>query len=163
MKTELKRREFISKSCKAGMACCALLYGSKLYGIGNLNTMPGKDVPDLKKFNYCGYTCPDDCPMKMATLENNIELKKKAYTDWRIEKKYGIAFDPDKIFCYGCKTTSQPIGLVVEKCSVRECAMEKGYDCCIQCDKLSECDKEIWKTFPDFHKSVIEMQKNYRS
>jgi hypothetical protein len=163
MKTELKRREFITKSCKAGVAYCALLYGSKLYGIRNLNTMPGNDKPDPKKLNYCGYTCPDDCQMKKATLENNIDLKKKAYIDWRIEKKYGIAFDPDKIFCYGCKTTRHPLGLVVEKCTVRSCAMDKGYDCCIQCDSLSACDKEIWKTFPDFHKSVLEMQKNYRS
>jgi hypothetical protein len=121
------------------------------------------DVPDPKKLNYCGYTCPEDCPMKKATLENNVELKKDAYKNWRIEKKYGIPFDPDKIFCYGCKTEEKALGLVVEKCSVRNCAIEKGYDCCIECDLLAGCDKEIWKTFPDFHNAVIEMQKKYRA
>jgi hypothetical protein len=149
------------KSCQAGIACCSLLYGSKMYALGNLYQGPGSDTTDPKKLNYCGYTCPVDCKMKKATLENDTALKKVAYTNWRIEEKYGIAFDPEKIFCYGCRTPDKPIGLVVDKCSVRTCAMEKGYDCCIQCNQLSGCDKEIWKTFPDFHKTVIEMQKNY--
>jgi hypothetical protein len=161
MKTELKRREFILKSCQAGIACCALLVGAKANAFGHIAAMPGNDIPDPKKLNYCGYSCPADCKMKKATLENNTELKKEAYHDWRIEEKYGMAFDPEKIFCHGCKTTAKPLGLVVEKCSVRSCAIEKGYECCIQCDQLSECNKEIWKTFPDFHKMVIEMQKKF--
>jgi len=162
MKTELKRREFLKKSCQAGIACCTLWYGAKLNILGNQFTVGGADIPDPKKLNYCGYTCTIDCKMKQATIENNVALKRKAYTDWRIEEEYGIAFDPDKIFCYGCKTEDKPLGLVVEKCSIRICAREKGYDCCIQCEKLSDCDKEIWNTFPDFHLTVIEMQRKYR-
>ena len=158
----IKRRDFILKSCKAGMAGCALLYGARLYGAGNLKPATGMVKPDPKLLNYCGYTCASDCKMKKATLENNIALKKEAYQDWRIEKKYGIAFDPDKVFCYGCKgVQGNKVGLVVEKCSVRNCCIEKGYDCCIQCAELATCDKEIWKTFPDFHKMMLEMQKNY--
>ena len=163
MKTELKRREFILKGCQAGMACCALLYGAKANAIGSMHSFQGRDIPDPKKLNYCGYTCPSECKMKKATLENNMGLKEEAYKDWRIEQKYGIAFDPEKIFCYGCKTTGKPVGLVVEKCTVRTCAINRGYECCIQCDQLSDCDKEIWKTFPDFHKSVIEMQKKFQA
>lgn len=162
MKTNLKRREFIMKSCQAGVACCALLSGSKVFALGNLNTLQGDDLPDPKKLNYCGYTCPADCKMKKATLENNVDLKKEAFKDWRLEEKYGVAFDPEKIFCYGCKTSGKPLGFVVEKCTVRNCAIEKGYDCCIQCDKLSGCDKEIWSTFPDFHKAMMELQKKYK-
>jgi hypothetical protein len=150
MKTEQNRREFLKKSCQAGIACCTLMVASKLNALGNPVFTKGTDVPDPKKLNYCGYTCPADCKMKKATLENNVTLKKEAYTDWRIEQKYGLAFDPDKVFCYGCKTADKPLGLVVEKCSVRNCAIEKGYECCIQCDLLAGCDKEIWKTFPDF-------------
>lgn len=162
MKTELKRRDFIVKSCRAGVACCALLAGSRLGAFGAM-TAPGRDDnPNPKKLNYCGYTCPADCKMKRATLENNVDLKKEAYADWRIEQKYGIAFDPEQIFCYGCKTSGKPLGLVVAKCTVRNCAIDKGHDCCIQCDQLTGCDKEIWSTFPDFHNAVIEMQKRYR-
>ena len=163
MKTEMKRRDFILKSCQAGIACCAMLYGAKMNTYGNATAVPGSDIPDPKKLNYCGYTCPADCKMKKATLEGNLALKEEAYKDWRIEQKYGMAFDPEKIFCHGCKTTGKPLGLVVEKCTVRACSIDKGYECCIQCDQLSMCDKEIWKTFPDFHKMVIEMQKKFQA
>jgi len=162
MKNSIKRREFILKSCMAGISGCALLAGARLYGAENIKTFSA-DKPDPKKFNYCGYTCPPDCKMKKATIENNLELKKEAYKDWRIEEKYGIAFDPDKVSCYGCKVSDDKLGLVASKCSVRTCAIEKRYDCCIQCDGLAACDKEIWTTFPDFHKGMIELQKKYRA
>lgn len=146
----------------AGLSGCALLAGANLYGIDNLKLFSGVK-PDPKKLNYCGYMCPPECKMKKATLENNTELKKEAYVEWRIEKKYGIAFDPDKVSCYGCKVEPDKVGLVAEKCAVRSCAIEKGYDCCIECDGLAACDKEVWQTFPGFHKTVIEMQKVYRA
>ena len=161
MKNSLKRREFIINSCKAGMAGCALLYGAKLFGAGNLTPLNNRDVPDPGKLNYCGFTCSPDCKMKKATLENNIDLKKEAYRDWRIEKKYGIAFDPEIVSCYGCKVSDDKVGLIASKCTVRSCAIEKGYDCCIQCTGLASCDKEIWKTFPDFHKQMIDLQKQF--
>jgi hypothetical protein len=162
MKPELRRREFITTGCRAAVACCTLLAGARLGAFGAITDLRGADTPDPKKLNYCGYTCPVDCKMKQATLEDNVDLKKEAYADWRIEQKYGIAFVPEQIFCYGCKTMGKPLGLVVEKCTVRNCAIDKGYDCCIQCNQLRECEKEIWSTFPDFHNAVIEMQKRYR-
>ena len=155
----LKRREFIIKSCMAGLSGCALLAGARLFA----NDMVMGDKANLKKVNYCGYQCPSDCKMKKATLTNNVALKKEAYADWRVEKKYGIAFDPEKITCYGCKVPDKKVGLIAGKCAVRACAIEKGYECCIQCDGLATCDKEIWTTFPDFHKSMIELQKQYKS
>ncbi len=161
MKTSRSRREFLATSSRIGLIGGALVSCPKLFSLGKL--MPEDEIPNPKKLNYCGHTCPADCAMKKATLENNIELKREAYKDWRIEKKYGLAFEPDKIFCYGCKASGKPLGLVVEKCSVRNCAIEKKYDCCIECRDLAACDKEIWKTFPDFHKTVIEMQNKYRA
>jgi hypothetical protein len=160
MKTNPSRREFLSKSSKLGLLCGAMVCCPRLLSFGN--GLQDDTVPDPKKLNYCGYMCPPDCPMKKATLENDIKLKKEAYKNWRIEEKYGIAFDPEIFFCYGCKEEGKPLGLVVEKCTVRNCAIEKDYDCCIECSELSGCDKEIWKTFPDFHNAVIEMQKKYR-
>jgi hypothetical protein len=161
MKTNQSRREFLSKSSKLGLICGVFACCPKVLTYGRLW---GDDtIPDPKKLNYCGYVCPDDCKMKMATLKDDVEMKKEVYTLWRIEEKYGIEFDPEKLFCFGCKSEGKPLGLVVEKCTVRKCAIEKGYDCCIECNDLTECDKEIWKTFPDFHNAVIEMQKKYRA
>ncbi len=161
MKSSLKRRDFILKTAKAGLAGCALMAGAGLYGKGFPYTRELSERPDPKRLNYCGYTCPEDCRMKAASIGNDIELKKQAYKDWRIEEKYGIAFEADNIFCFGCKVSEDKVGLVVQKCTVRNCAIERGYDCCIQCSQLASCDKEIWKTFPDFHRNMIGLQNEY--
>jgi hypothetical protein len=116
-----------------------------------------------KELNYCGYKCPEDCAFLKGSVENNIELKKQAYKDWKIEERFGIAFNADDIFCFGCKNTEKPEGVVLKNCTVRSCAMEKGIDCCIECADLTGCDKDLWTRFPDFKKMVIEMQQKYRA
>jgi hypothetical protein len=161
MKKEIKRRDFVATCMKAGAACCALSYGATLSAISPARRQDEK--PDPKKLDYCGYICPPDCPMLKATLENNIELKKKAYVDFKFKEKYGVEFDADKVFCYGCKPKDKPLGLAVTSCTVRKCAIGKGYDCCIQCDGIATCDKELWTNYPSFRERVIDMQKKYKA
>lgn len=161
MKNNSSRRDFLKKSAGFCFTCGTLVAFPRIPAMGL--SMDEEDTPDPKKLNYCGYVCPADCPMKKATAENNVELKKECYKNWRIQEKYGVEFDPEKVVCYGCKTDKEYKGVVVENCTVRKCAIEKGYDCCIECNELAACDKEIWKAFPDFHKAVIEMQKKYQS
>jgi hypothetical protein len=157
MKKEFKRRDFINTCFKAGITCCALAGTAKLSGIG-------QDIkPDPKSLNYCGYKCPADCPLLKGTTENNVELKKKGYENFKFKEKYGIDFDPEKVFCYGCKVKDKPESIPVKSCTVRSCAISKGYDCCIQCDGLTSCNKELWKNFPTFKEQVVEMQKKYRT
>lgn len=161
MKTDLKRRDFVNACLKAGIACCALSYGTKLTGN---NVVPKQDIkPDPKTLNYCGYKCTPECPLLKATVENNTELKKKAYDQFKFKEKFNIEFDPDKVFCYGCKLKDKPLSIPVKACTVRSCVIAKGYECCIQCDGLAKCDKELWTSFPKFKESVIEMQKKYRA
>jgi hypothetical protein len=164
MKTTFNRRDFLKKSSIAGIACCGLLYHSDNSTARSLNTLlDDKETPDPKKLNYCGYQCPADCRFLKATKENNTELKKQAYTDWKIKEKYGVEFDPETAICWSCKAQDKPEGIVIKQCSVRKCAIEKGYDCCIQCKDLTECKKPLWDNFPDFKKTVIEMQKKYQA
>jgi hypothetical protein len=157
MKKDLKRRDFITRCFGAGIACCALSHG------GLLSAQDQDTKPDPKKLEYCGYKCPDDCPLKKATLENNPELKKKAYDYFQFKEKYNVEFDEKQVFCYGCKTEGKPESLVVKACTFRACAIEKKYDCCIKCDNLAKCDKELWTRFPKFKETVIDMQKKYKS
>jgi hypothetical protein len=161
MKKEIKRRDFVATCLKAGVTCCALAYGTSLSAFDPAKRQDTK--PDPKNLEYCGYKCPADCPLKKATLENNLDLKKKAYVDFKFKEKYGIEFDADKVFCYGCKIKDKPLGMSVKACTVRKCAIEKGYECCIQCDGLATCDKELWTNFPKFKDIVIEMQKKYKA
>lgn len=154
MKSKSNRRQFIKGSAILG---CSLLISGKLSAF----TFPEDKVPDPKKLNYCGHTCPKDCPFKVATVKNDTDLKKKAYETWKIKERYGHDFDPKTSFCWGCKTPNKPAGVVMTSCTVRACAIEKEYDSCIQCKKLKTCDKDIWSRFPSFHESVLKMQKTY--
>ncbi len=88
-------------------------------------------------------------------------MKKEAYKLWKIKERFDIEFDPETIFCYGCKVSDKPEGVVTKNCTVRECAMKKKNDCCIECDELTNCDKDLWNRYPKFKESVIEMQKKY--
>jgi hypothetical protein len=160
MKTHLNRRDFLVTSLKTGITTCSFLACPAL--ISWSAPVPGNnEIPDPKKLNYCGYVCKDDCKMLKATVENDPVLKKQAYTDWKLEEKYGVAFDPEKVICYGCKAQSEKTGIVIEKCSVRKCVISRELECCIECDELASCDEELWKAFPDFKKYVIGLQKNY--
>ena len=160
MKTEIKRRDFVTKCFKAGVTGCALLYGNSILAGESLEQ---DQKPDLKSLTYCGFKCTVQCTLYRATIENNNELKKKAYEEFKMKEKYNVDFDADKIFCFGCKPKDKPLSINVNACTVRKCTIEKGYDCCIECKDLISCDKELWKNFPQFKEKVIEMQKNYKS
>jgi hypothetical protein len=162
METEVNRRNFIKLSALAGITGCAFLIASRFNSLKAMSAFSNEnEIPDPKKLNYCGYQCPNDCLFLQATRENNLEMKIKAYNVWKIKEKHGIDFDAEKIFCWGCKTKDKPVGITLSKCTVRNCAIEKGYDCCIECNNLVKCEFELWKNFPDFHKQVLEMQKTY--
>ena len=161
MSKRMKRREFLLKGSCAGIACCTLLLNTKALSFGSA-LKPAEDEPiDPKALNYCGYKCPSDCKFLLASVKNDPELKKEVYTTWKIKEKYNIDFDPETIFCYGCKNMEKPEGVVLTNCTVRNCARSKELACCIECKELSECTKELWSQFPDFKLYVIEMQKKY--
>ena len=161
MKTNpTSRREFISRSSKLALSCCAIAACPKFV---DANWLLSEEIPDPKKLNYCGYVCPPDCKMLKGTLENDNKLKEEAFKEWKLEERYGITFDPEKVTCYGCKEEDKPQGIVLQNCTVRSCSIEKGNDCCIECAELAACDKDLWQRFPDFHKYVLEMQKKYQA
>jgi hypothetical protein len=160
MNSKLNRRDFIANSTKLGIAFCSFMIGSKLHAMDHPFALTDDEI-DPKKLNYCGYKCPEDCKFLKASLENDVELKKEAYKSWQIKERYGVEFEADKIFCYGCKNKEKPEGVVLVNCTVRSCAMEKEFDCCIECNELEKCNKDLWTRFPDFAKKVIEMQKKY--
>jgi hypothetical protein len=158
MKTEIKRRDFVTKCFKAGVTGCAFLYGNSLLARDSVKQV---QKPDFKSLTYCGYKCTVECTLYRATIQNNNELKKKAFEEFKMKEKFNIDFDAEKVFCYGCKPKDKPLSLGVSACTVRKCAIEKGFDCCIECTGLAACDKELWKNFPQFKEKVIEMQKSF--
>jgi len=158
MKTELKRRDFVTKCFKAGVAGCALFYSKSLWAKDQVKQL---QKTDLKSLTYCGFKCTVQCTLYKATIENNDELRKKAYEEFKWKEKFSLDYDPEKVFCFGCKPKDKPLSINVKACEVRKCAIEKRYDCCIECNGLTACDKELWKSFPQFKEKVLEMQKSY--
>jgi hypothetical protein len=96
-----------------------------------------------------------------ATIENNVELKKKAFEQFKMKEKLGIDFDPEKVFCWGCKVKDKPLSNTLNACTVRKCVIEKKYESCIQCNGLKTCEMELWKEYPKFKEKVIGMQEKY--
>lgn len=161
MPTSIKRREFLIKGSQAGFACCAMLMGANRLAQGKSVLFRAGEPIDPKSLNYCGYKCPADCTFLQASLKNDAELKKQAYGQWKIKEKYNIDFNPEIIFCFGCKNREKPEGVVLKNCTVRQCAIAKGLDCCVECSELTECKKALWSQFPDFKQEVIKMQQQY--
>jgi len=150
----IDRRTFIS----TGATVCGLCVCSQF----PFTAFAGDEPIDPKKLNFCGYTCPKDCKFLQGTLQNDVELKRQAWKDWKIEERFALEFDEEQAICYGCKSLDKPEGVVLARCDVRACAREKAIECCIECDELEACDKDLWRRFPKFKQQVVEMQERYR-
>jgi len=89
---------------------------------------------DITLVGACGIFCKN-CSFYIATIEDNIDLKKQ------IAKKIFPDKDPeliyDKIVCYGCHgpidTHWSP------SCKILDCSREKGYMTCAECASFP-CD-----------------------
>ena len=160
----IDRRTFLSTGARAGVTMCGICVCAQFPGIARAGDSAGEEERiDPKKLNFCGYTCPKDCDFLRGTLEDNVELKKKAWQAWKIEERFGLEFDAEQAICYGCKSLDKPEGVVLARCDVRACARGKEFDCCIECDELPACDRDLWSRFPTFKDQVVEMQKRYRA
>ncbi|MEA3479183.1 MAG: DUF3795 domain-containing protein [Bacteroidota bacterium] len=161
MNKQIKRREFIVKSSQACLACCVAMFATPGIASGIAGIMDDEVILDPKKRNYCGYICPEDCQFLEASVNNDVDLKKEAYKNWGIEERFGIEFEADKIFCFGCKNKDKPEGVVLANCTVRQCVIDKELDCCIECEELVSCDKELWDRYPEFKEQMIELREKY--
>jgi hypothetical protein len=164
MESKQSRRSFLINCAKFGGACCTLLAWNRL--------LPAEENPekkngqekkpiDLKQLSYCGIPCVQVCELYKATLENDVKMKKQVYEQWDMKKKFGIEFDPDKIFCYTCKPEDKPMKIGMDKCLVRKCAVDNGFETCVQCKNLTACDKAFWKEWPQAYDFVKQLQARY--
>jgi len=164
MESKQSRRGFLKSCAKFGGACCLLLAWNR--------HLPADDSPeekknqekkpiDLKQLAYCGIPCVATCELYKATQDNDVKLKKLVYEKWGMKKKFGIEFAADKIFCYTCKPGDKPEKIGMAECVVRNCAMAKGVESCVQCQNLAACDKEFWKTWPELYEFSKKTQALY--
>jgi hypothetical protein len=166
MESQESRRRFLQDCAKYGGACCALLAWNRHLTAGVVlqekKDQPGKLI-DLKQLSYCGIPCAQACELYKATRDNDVALKKLIHEKWEWKKKFGIEFDPGKVFCYTCKPGDKPLKVGMAACEVRKCALANGVESCVQCSNLTACGKEYWKIWPAQYAYVNKMQARYRT
>jgi len=93
----------------------------------------------MKKFiAYCGLDC-EKCEARLATINNDNELRKKVADKW--SKLNNITITPEMINCEGCRTDGTKTVFCDKFCQIRQCAMNKKYETCGDCNKMKTCKK----------------------
>jgi hypothetical protein len=161
------RREFLGHGVKACAVFCAMggwrAVASAQEGAAAKTGQAPKPL-DLKVLSYCGIPrtyCEQQCELFKATRENDAKLKKAVYEQWEMKKKFGVDWDPDKIFCYGCKPDGKPLKVGMAECPVRVCPSSHSLESCVQCLDLASCDKAFWKEWPNAYDLAKKLQARY--
>ncbi len=168
MSQRRNRRSFLEQCAKCGGAGCALLaLGWISPAQESAPAKPGQAQKPLdpETLCYCAIPqayCEQQCELFKATRENDAKLKRSVYDQWKMKSKFGIDFDPDKIFCYGCKPGGKPLKVGMAECPVRVCPAANGLKSCVQCLDLASCDKVFWKEWPMAFEMAKKLQARYK-
>ncbi len=91
-----------------------------------------------KYIAYCGLDC-ETCDARIATINNDEELRKKVAAEW--SKLNGVEITPAMINCVGCRVDGIKTPYCESMCPIRLCAMEKQIETCGSCPEIEECKK----------------------
>ncbi len=162
MLSPLPRREFLRRLGQLGIACAGCAVAARVLAEDAPSPAPAaRKLPDLKDRAYCGLVCGDWCELWRATRSDDPAAKRAVYEKWKWKEKFGIEFDPGQVFCHGCKAPGKPVNVAHARCTVLKCSAGRGFDSCLQCDRLARCDKDLWKNYPDFRRQMMKLQQDY--
>ena len=91
-----------------------------------------------KYIAYCGLNC-ETCDARIATINNDDELRKKVAKEWSELNK--VIITPEMINCTGCRIEGTKTPFCESLCPIRKCAQEKNYETCGKCGDLMRCEK----------------------
>ena len=86
---------------------------------------------------YCGLDC-EKCDAYIATKNNDQELKEKTAKYW--SELNGATIQAKDINCEGCRTNGCKSVYCESLCPIRKCAQIKGFETCIECDNMDNCE-----------------------
>ena len=87
---------------------------------------------------YCGLDC-EKCEARLATINNDDELRAKVAKEWSNLNKVEIT--KEMINCTGCRIDGVKTPFCDSMCEIRKCAKTKSYETCGNCDSLMSCEK----------------------
>lgn len=103
----------------------------------------------------CGLNC-SACDARIATINNNDELRRTTADLWRVNYN-SSDITPAMINCTGCREEGVKFGYC-EICEIRKCVKTKGFNTCGDCLEMDTCD-----IVSGVHKYVPEAIANLRS
>lgn len=93
----------------------------------------------MKQFiAYCGLDC-EVCEARLATLNNDDELRRKVAEKWSELNRVEIT--PQMINCAGCRLDGVKTPYCDSLCPIRQCALAKGVETCGSCGEMETCQK----------------------
>ena len=89
---------------------------------------------------YCGLDC-ETCEARLATINNDNELRKKIAKEW--SELNHVEITPEMINCEGCRIDGVKTPYCDSLCPIRQCGLKKGYETCGNCSELETCKKIV--------------------
>jgi hypothetical protein len=156
MSTENNRREFLKQGVAIGTSLA--IGGICLAGCCSKRCLKSESAAesdiDFSRIAYCCINC-DKCPLYEATLKSDDEAKKKIAAEWGDDKRED--FKLEEFYCYGCKD-KRSCGVPGRDCTVRICAVKKGFATCAHCESFEVCDNKFWRDFPQMRDEVRSLK-----
>ena len=87
---------------------------------------------------YCGLNC-EKCDAYIATKNNDQELRERTANNW--SKLNNTTIKASDINCEGCKLNGCKTVFCESLCPIRICAQEKGFETCLDCENIYNCEK----------------------
>lgn len=87
---------------------------------------------------YCGLDC-EKCEARIATVNNDNELRKKVAAEWTELNQVEIT--PEMINCSGCRVDGVKTPFCDSLCEIRQCGLSKKIETCGGCSELMTCGK----------------------
>jgi hypothetical protein len=156
MSNKKNRRQFLKRSVTVGttLAIGGIgLAGCYKHFCHRAKSAANSDI-DFSRIAYCYIDC-DECPLYEATINNDNEAKMKIAEKWGDSKKPD--FKLEEFYCYGCKD-KRSRGIPGQDCTVRDCALKKGFATCAQCADFENCDNKLWKNYPNMRDRVRDFK-----
>jgi hypothetical protein len=89
-----------------------------------------------KLISCCGLDCAQ-CDARIATINNDDELRKSTAAKWSVEfKAPNLTYS--MINCTGCREEGVKFSHCYD-CEIRSCVKAKGFETCGQCSEMETC------------------------
>ena len=103
----------------------------------------------------CGLDC-ESCDARIATVENDNELREKTARKWSVMNN-APEITAATINCTGCRADGAKFTYCSDYCEIRQCVYEKGFNTCGDCNELDNCRivRPIFQNVPGAKENLL--------